>query len=364
MKRLKNTPWIVCLCLLFCYVIFGSTALAMEYNIPHITGGDSKWTDELVIDNMGDATEDFWVVLYNTGGGEGLRRKFTIPALETMTIRLKDYAANAQCGAVITDNTVTPLNGVVYLRFRLRYTSPTDGVAEFALSPMNKSQLAFNFSENDAMDWKGLAVMNTDPTTAANTVFYAIYNNGTLSQPVVVPINPNQKLVGYHDAWFPTIPLADIQSIIVSSVSASLCGICISHSSDFSQMLFTTAGDATRFRETNINTRFMVDSKLLEGNWVFNITWPVGDIWVYSYNFNRLSGVTNAETGYRINGVNGFGEALIRAEYLPTTGQFQVVDTSLVESPGTTFRREYFFNLDAPSTECDYWSITGGTVDF
>ena len=365
MKTLKNTPWVVCACLLFCYAIFGSTACAMEYNIPHVTGGQANWTDELVVDNMGDATEDFWVHLYNAGGGEALNRKFTIPSMETMTIRLKDYATNAQCGCVVTDNSVTPINGVACLRFRLRYTSDVDGIAEFELSPMNKSQMAFNFSEHDAIDWKGLAVMNTDPTTAATTCFYAIYNNGTLSQPQNVVINPNCKLVGYHTAWFPTIATADIQSIIVSSVSASLCGVCISGADDNSRLLFTQAGDATRFRETDINTRYMVDSKLLEGSWVFNLyftTW--NETWCYHYDFNRLSGVTNAETGYRINGVNGFGEALTRAEYLPTTGRFEIVDTSVLEFPGNTTRREYEFNLDAPSTERDYYSITGGTVRY
>jgi len=50
-------------------VLFGSAAWAMEYNIPHVTGGQSNWTDEMIVDNMGDATEDFWVVLYNAGGG-------------------------------------------------------------------------------------------------------------------------------------------------------------------------------------------------------------------------------------------------------------------------------------------------------
>ncbi|MEA3332275.1 MAG: hypothetical protein U9Q58_01585 [Pseudomonadota bacterium] len=335
----------------------------MEFNIPHVTGGVPGWTDELIVDNMGDATEDFWVHLYKDGGGEALNRKFTIPSMETMTIDLKAYARDAQCGCVVMENRTMPLNGVVCMRFRLRYTSDTGGIAEFELSPMNKSQLAFNFSENNAIDWKGLAIMNTDTTTAATTTFYAIYGNGTLSPSKEVIINPNCKLVGFHKKWFPTIDLNDIQSIIVSSVSSSLCGVCISGSSDSSRLLFTKAGDGTRFRETNINTRYMVDTKLLEGNWVFNITFPNGVIWAYSYNMNRLSGVTNAETGYLINGRNGFGEALTSAQYWPVTRSFTLTDTSLIEDPGFTYRREYTFTLDTPSLGTDYYSVSG-TVDF
>jgi hypothetical protein len=41
-----------------------------------------------------------------------------------------------------------------------------------------------------------------------------------------------------------------------------------------------------------------------------------------------------------------------------------LTDTSLLESPGTTFRRDYTFTLDNPSTEIDYYSVTGTVNEF
>ncbi len=360
--QLRKISGVVCICLISCYVLFSSAVCAMEFNIPHITGGSPGWTDELIVDNMGDATEDFWVHLYKAGGGLALNRKFTIPSMETMTIDLKNYAPDAQCGCVVTTNTNTPVTGIVCMRFRLRYTSNTGGIAEFALSKMDKSQLAFNFSDNNAIDWKGLAIMNTDPTIAANVSFYAVYNNGTLSPAKSVVINPNCKLVGTHKTWFPNITKDEIQSIIVSSVNSSLCGVCISGSSDSSKLLFTQAGDASGFRETDISTRYMVDTKLLEGCWEFNIQMPNGDIWAYAYCLGKLTGVTNRETGYQISGENNFGEVITSAEYWPVTRNFTLVDTSLVEVPGQTYRREYTFTIDNPSRDIDFCTVTG-TVD-
>lgn len=366
MKTLKNTPLVVCACLLFCCAIFGSTALAMEYNIAHITKGEAMWEDVLIVDNMGDATITFNVVLYN-GGTQVVDQPYAIASMATRTIDLKALSSQADCGCVVVPNTTTLPNGIIFLRFRLRYKSSADGIAEFELSPMNKSQLAFNFSdEPTVIDWKGLAVMNTDTTTSAPISLYAIYGNGILSMPVSDTVPANGKLVGMHTKWFPSISVDDIQSIIISSVNSSLCGICISGRYDNSKLLFTQAGDGSLFRETNINTRYMVDSKVLEGNWVFNITYPGGFIWVYSYNLNRLTGAgaINAETGYLIDGLNGFGETITSAEWWPVTLNFTLTDTSLLESPGFTFRRDYTFTLDNPSTETDYYSVTGTVNEF
>jgi hypothetical protein len=295
----------------------------MEYNIAHITGGQDNWKDSLIVDNMGDATENFRVVLYSAGN-QVVNKTYAIAERESMTIKLKEIsndASLADCGCVVVANTTTLPDGIVFLRFRLRYKSDADGIAEFELSPMNKSQLAFNFSNvPSVIDWKGLAIMNTDSTTSAFVKLYAIYGNRNLSQSVSKTIPANSKLVGYHSVWFPSIDTDDIKSIIISSVSSSLCGICISGNNTNSKLLFTQAGDGSLFREADINTRYMVDSKLLEGNWVFNITYPGGFIWVYSYNINRLIGGvggTNAETGYLIGGLNGFGEPITSAERWP-----------------------------------------------
>lgn len=364
MKTLKNMPWIVCACLLFCYAIFGSTALAMEYNIAHITKGSVGWQDYLIVDNMGDATATFDVVLYSAGT-QVVSLPYSIAAKASRTIDLKLLSSQADCGCVVVPNTTTLPNGIIFLRFRLRYKSSAYGIAEFELSPMNKSQLAFNFSdEPTVIDWKGLAVMNTDTTTSAPISLYAIYGNGILSMPVSDTVPANGKLVGMHDKWFPSISVDDIQSIIISSVNSSLCGICISGRYDNSKLLFTQAGDGSLFRETDINTRYMVDSKVLEGNWVFNITWPGGTIWGYTYYLNRLTGVTNAETGYLIEGLNSFGEAVTSAEWWPVTQNFTLTDTSLLEVPGTIYRRDYTFTLDNPSTETDYYSVTGTVNEF
>ncbi|MCK4467745.1 MAG: hypothetical protein KAU60_05275 [Desulfobacterales bacterium] len=371
MKKLKNTPWVVCACLLFCYAIFGSTALAMEYNIAHITKGADGWQDYLIVDNMGDATETFDVVLYNAGT-QVITQPYAIASMASRTIDLKQLESQADCGCVVVPNTTTLLNGITFLRFRLLYKSDADGICEFELSPMNKSQLVFNFSNDfpSIIEWKGLAVMNTDTTTSAPISLYAIYGNGNLSLPVTSTVPANGKLVGFHSDWFPSIAVDDIKSIIISSVSSSLCGICISGDYANSKLLFTQAGDGTLFREIDITTRYMVDSKLLEGNWVFNVTYPATDILEYSYYINKLTGATNIEGGYVIGGLNMYvptpplvARENIIAQRWPSTGNFTLTDTTNEEIPGSTVRRVYTFTLDNPFTETDYYSVTGTVVE-
>lgn len=371
MKTLKNTLWAVGACLFFCYAIFGSTALAMEYNIAHITQGEAMWEDTLIIDNMGDATVTFNVVLYN-GGTQVVDQPYAIASMATTSIDLKQLSSQADCGVVVAPNTTTLPTGIIFLRFRLRYVSTDGGIAEFELSPMNKSQLAFNFSdEPTVIDWKGLAVMNTDTTTSAPVKLYAIYGNGNLSLPVSDTVPANGKLVGMHTKWFPSISVDDIQSIIISSVNSSLCGICISGRYDNSRLLFTQAGDASLFRETDIATRYMVDSKLLEGNWVFNVTYvPAGPILEYSYYINKLTTATNIEGGYVIGGLNMYvptpplvAREVITAQRWPSTGNFTLTDTTDEEIPGSTVRRVYTFTLDNVFTETDYYSVTGTVIE-
>ena len=174
----------------------------MEYNIAHITGGQDNWKDSLIVDNMGDATENFRVVLYSAGN-QVVNKTYAIAERESMTIKLKEIsndASLADCGCVVVANTTTLPEGIIFLRFRLFYKSDANGIAEFELSPMNKSQLVFNFNNDlpSIIQWKGLAVMNTDTTTSASVKLYAIDVNGNLAWPVSSTIPANGKLVGYH----------------------------------------------------------------------------------------------------------------------------------------------------------------------
>ena len=263
-KRVRKCSWFAGIGLAACLILLSTAVCAMEFNIPYLTGGDSGWTNELIVTNMGDKTGDFKVVLYNTAGDKVLDRKFTTPTQETMTIDLKNYTSDAQCGRIITMNTGNHASATaVSLVFQLRYVSPAGGIAEFALTETNNSQLSFNFNESNENEWqwKGLAVMNTDPETAAKVSFYAIYDGGKLSQPKEVVINPNCNEVGTPAKWFPAISADRIQSIIVSSVNGSLSGICISGNSDNTKLLFTQATGINTCKEPKpVKSEYMVKS--------------------------------------------------------------------------------------------------------
>ena len=244
----------------FFYLCVG--AFAGEINIPFITGGEQGWNDLITIDNMADRIKNCRIILYN-GGNTLYSQQHTIGPYSSLTVDAKVLAFNATCGVILFDNQAE----LSCLRCRVAYRFHEGGVVEFELDHHNKSQLAFNFSNNfsDLVQWKGIAVMNSGLSTQSITL-YAL-GKGQILGTAYDNIPARGKISGLHSRWFPQVGLNDIESIVITSLNAPLAGITISGDYAFSKLLFTPAAAVMSFKDLN-NPELQLAKRLI-GAWSF-----------------------------------------------------------------------------------------------
>ncbi len=221
--------WAVCL---------PSYALAANYLMPHITGGEDNWSDILEVDNVGDTRAWYSIVLYDASGNTLYGpTTFSAAGGEYVTHNVKSLASNAACGYVETS--------VDILNFRISYENQEGGgVAEFTLTPDTGSTINFYFANaSDIVEWKGLAVMNAGGSDTAATI--KAWGNGAKLGEAAVTVPGHSRISNVCQGWFPEISIEDIERVEIVSASGALQGISISGDEGSSRMLFSPASTST-----------------------------------------------------------------------------------------------------------------------
>ncbi len=219
------------------------SASALTTYIPHITGGEPNWTDYLQVNNNAPSAASFTLALYNNGT-QVYSQVLSVGGLSRSLIDLKGLNPNAETGIITYTEP-----GLV---FRVSYQSASGGLAEFKTIDALGTEIGLYFSDfTTFVQWKGLAVANMG-TTSAQVTLYALGGSsqgsgGSVLGSQTVTVAPRDKAVGVHSAWFSSVPLSQIESIIAVTDSASICGIAICGDSALSRLLFTPAIPAVSF---------------------------------------------------------------------------------------------------------------------
>lgn len=210
---------------------------ALEVYLPHITGGDTVWSDVLQVDNNSATSQTFTLTLY-AAGSQVYQETYAISGLSELLITVKDLSFGAQTGLITYSSD--------QLNFRLGYqASSGGGVAEFRLTDELHPILGFYFSDHiPAISWKGIAMANFG-SAAATVRLYAV-GGGQVLDNTTVTIAPDTKEVGYYTKWFPSVDFLDIKKII-AVCSGNLSGITISGDAVSSLLLFTPAAALSDF---------------------------------------------------------------------------------------------------------------------
>jgi hypothetical protein len=217
------------------WCLMGGVSFALTVYMPHITPRSESWATYLQVDNSDNSSATFTLTLYDRGV-QVFDQTYSIDGLSERSLRI-DFQSSYLCGLITYYETK--------LNFRCTYLSSSAGMAEFTLTGNLYDTLGCYFSDiSPVIDWKGIALTNFHSTTATVTL-YAVGDGRTL-QSTNVSINPNSKVVGTYEEWFPRISFSDIKKIIVES-DRSLCGVVISGDSTNEHLLFTAATELSSF---------------------------------------------------------------------------------------------------------------------
>ncbi len=223
------------------FVIAGTflcgNVFAYETYLPHLTSGSGLWDDYLQANNNTSTEASFTVALYSNGV-EVYSGVHAVAGLSLSLIELKKLNPAAETGKITYDEPG--------LNFRLSYENTGGGVAEFKTIDTLNSAIGLYFSDfTPSVTAKGVAIANFGPETA-EVGLHAV-GKGAVRQVATVQIEPNEKIVGLHTAWFPAVDFSDIESIVAVADSPYLCGIAICSDADGSHLLFTPAARVFNF---------------------------------------------------------------------------------------------------------------------
>ena len=220
---------------IFVFLIAGvflwENACALETFIPHVTYGSPDWDDYFQANNNTPSDASFTLTLYG-GGAQVYSGVHTVPALDHLLIDLKSLSPDAETGMVEYQEPG--------LNFRVSYENDGGGVAEFKTIDRLESGIGLYFSDFTAsVVFKGAAVANLGESVVDVTL-YAV-GDGAVQGEFSTIIEPKEKIVGIHTAWFPQVDFSEVDSVVAAATSQSLCGIVISSDIDLSHLLFTPA---------------------------------------------------------------------------------------------------------------------------
>jgi hypothetical protein len=232
----------------FLFVIIGTflcgNALALQTYIPHITGGAAAWTDYLQVNNNTPSSASYTLALYDINGTQIYSQVHSVGGLSRSQIELKTLNSTAETGIITYTEP-----GLV---FRVSYKSTGGGVAEFKTIDTLNSNIGLCFSDFvNFVEWKGAAIANMG-TTSAEVTLYALGGSvqgsgGTILGTHTESIGPKKKIARLHSAWFSSVGLSQIESIVAVTSSPSLCGIAIASDNAQSRLLFTPAVPVANF---------------------------------------------------------------------------------------------------------------------
>jgi len=229
-------------------------ALAFTAYIPHITAGENNWTDYLQANNNTSFSANFTLTLYNGGGIQIYSNVFSAGGLSRSQIQLKALHPDAETGVI----TYTE-SGLI---FRVSYNNIGGGIAEFKAIDTLGSNIGLYFSDfTSFVQWKGAAIANMGSAPAVVTLH--AFGGGAILGTHTVAIAPKTKAVGVHSAWFSSLNLSQVESIIAVTDSSSLCGIAIGGDIAQTRLLFTLATPVSNF--TGVAFRLIPNCALYYG---------------------------------------------------------------------------------------------------
>ena len=290
-------------------------ALAITTYIPHITGGETGWTDYLQVNNNTSSSANFTLTLYN-GGNQIYSHVFSVGGLSRSQIEMKALHPSAETGVI----TYTE-SGLV---FRVSYNNLSGGIAEFKTIDALGSKVGLYFSDfTSFVQWKGAAIANMGPTPADVTL-YAI-GGGSILGTHTITIAAKTKAVGIHSVWFSSLNLSQVESIVAVTSSSSLCGIAISGDTALSRLLFTPA--------TPVN----FSAPDYSGTWFFSGTRYLNDC--------NVSGIPTTASA---------------TNYVTQSGTNVVVVSGSTTFSGTTHEEDGFEVYSAPQIDANGCRTIGG----
>jgi hypothetical protein len=201
--------------------------------LSHITSGHSEWRDFLQVDNIASSTAKVWIVLYGAAGTQVYSGIHATTGFSKSTIDLKALSASAMTGVVSYSKPK--------LLIRLSQENTYGGgVAEFIPPDTLGSMVGFFYSHfTDALAYDGLAVANFG-TSSATVTLVAMGTGGSIGTATIL-LGPNQKAIGTHDTWFPSLDADQVQWIRASSTSPTLAGVAITGNWSGALLVFTQA---------------------------------------------------------------------------------------------------------------------------
>ena len=202
--------------------------------IPHIA---SDWRNLLLIDNLGETTEQVGLTVFDEEGTRSREVVIDVKPGAFVKLNPTSISANAASGMVRMNSD--------QIRCRVAYIHPSQGgTAEFALDEKAYNKLFFNLGAYDPQElpltWKGLAVFNPGDQ-AANVTFTAYDSDGSELASAMLSIAPHTR---YRNLISSLFDLGERSFVDVARVVAQsdqpLSGLNIS-GVDGAQLLFSPA---------------------------------------------------------------------------------------------------------------------------
>ena len=203
---------------------------AGRYLIPHIANEWDTWENILVFDNLTEQAKTIKLTLFSQGEKVVNSKDYQIPPYGQVTLSLNGFnSLSPDCGyAEVSDGGVAVRQG---------FKATQGGIAEFLLSSDTSYNLVLNMpqTENDKLNWNGIALMN--PNDGDANVTLNAYRSENLIESVQVVIPANQRVVGVLSDFFSNLGDSEVDRVEVIS-DRPLTGLTIS---GFNQQLLLFA---------------------------------------------------------------------------------------------------------------------------
>ena len=192
---------------------------AGKYLIPHIANEWDTWQNILVFDNLTEQAKTIKLTLFSQGEKVVDSKDYQIPPYGQVTLNLNGFKSlSPDCGYAKTESGVAVRQG---------FKSAQGGIAEFLLSSDTSYNLVLNMpqTENDKLNWNGIALMN--PNDGDANVTLNAYRSGNLIETTQIVILANRRVVGILSDFFSNLGDNAIDRVEVIS-DRPLTGLTIS----------------------------------------------------------------------------------------------------------------------------------------
>lgn len=203
--------------------------------ITHIAGEINEWNNFIIMDNVGNSSENVSITFYKNGEMAD-ELNYTLNAYSTKFINLSNlYTISTipECGIVSVES------DKVFVRESFIFISANGGTAEFVLTNEKSDKAIYNFPNyfQTDMDWMGLSVFNTSSINKQITA--KAYANSEVIATETVTVNAYSRYVNVLEGLFSEVSFNEVERVVVTG-DANFAGINIS-GNGHERLLFTPA---------------------------------------------------------------------------------------------------------------------------